>query len=217
MKNALFIWIPRTAGTSVYFALWKKAGAHKKKNKNLYRKFKNKGVVSFGHVGVSYLLRKEYISREFFDSAYKFCFVRNPWDRLVSLYNYFSRNCNHVTANRTRARWGNKSFKDFCIKLDRQWETINPVGRYNLKGVSQCNPQVDWILDGDKVMPDFIGRFENLEKDFQHIANEMGIDMKLTHKNKTKHKEYRYYYNPKTRDIVARLYKKDIDMFDYSF
>ena len=67
-------------------------------------------------------------------------------------------------------------------------------------------------------MVDFIGKFENLETDFEYICKKIGVNgIKLPHKNKTQRKNYRDYYNENTKTIIANWYKKDIDYFGYEF
>ena len=219
IRDAIFIWTPKVAGTSIFRALKKYSQPHLESERPLlkrasgYEQFENQGLVSFGHVNVLNLYDQGIISAEFFNNAFKFCFVRNPWDRFVSLYFYF------FTKKKISC-----SFPVFCEKV--RWSKlpwlgldIPPVSLYHTSRFSQCNPQVDWITDKNgKVFVDFIGRFEQLEKDFSELCSHLEIkEEKLPHKNKTEHRDYREYYNKHTRKIVGKIYKQDIELLGYEF
>lgn len=75
-----------------------------------------------------------------------------------------------------------------------------------------------WVTDREgHVIIDFIGRFENLEQDFQIICTRLNIKAVLPHLNKSERDHYRHYYDDQTREIVAQWFKIDIQEFDYKF
>jgi hypothetical protein len=66
---------------------------------------------------------------------------------------------------------------------------------------------------------DFVGLYENLAEDFNYIKNRLDISVNLKHQNKgtNRRKDYRTYYTDETREIVANVYQKDIEIFGYDF
>ena len=133
---------------------------------------------------------------------FKFTFVRNPWDLRVSYYFY---NKTQGTFRGKHAR--NKSFSEY-------------VKFYSAKSKKKtliAKPQM-YFLGGNVNNVDFIGRFENLQEDFDIVCDKIGIPkQKLPHKNKSQHKHYTEYYDDETREIVAEYYAKDIEYFNYKF
>ncbi|NJL76460.1 MAG: sulfotransferase family protein [Saprospiraceae bacterium] len=63
---------------------------------------------------------------------------------------------------------------------------------------------------------DFVGKYENLANDFEHIKKKIGINDSLNHLNKSRdNRDYLKYYNPETIDLVWEAYQEDITLFDY--
>ena len=129
-----------------------------------------------------------------FNDYFKFAFVRNPWDRVVSWY-FFSKTSSYESRNTS-----NISFKEFIKIKSNVW-----------KGPQQN--QYDFTK-----CCDFIGRFENLQQDFNIICDKIKIpQQQLLSKNKSKHKSYTEYYDDETRQLVADRFAKDIEYFGYKF
>ena len=201
MRNAIFIWIPKTGGLSIFDALKKHGG---RKHLAFGRgPFERNGITTYGHISLRHLIAKNYISQKFADNAFKFCFIRNPYDRAVSLWAYL-RLKNYIISS-----W---SFKRFCHRLIER--RVPEIGLHNTRGLSHCNPQVRWIKGIGLVT---IGRFENLQNDFDSIMDELELPhIQLGHRNKSKHGDYRQYYDTESQQIVRHVYAEDFKAFGYS-
>ena len=150
------------------------------------------------------------------DDYFKFTFVRNPYSRLVSWWNYVK------TEYHSHQNYGKSSSTEFWKNLCNEIVTKNKDFKsFVCAKNSSWFPQTssEFIFDKDENnLLDFIGRFENLQEDFNTICDKIGIPRKqLPHKNKVKHKHYTEYYDDETRQIVAEKYAKDIDHFGYKF
>jgi hypothetical protein len=74
------------------------------------------------------------------------------------------------------------------------------------------------VDDKGEVIVDFIGRYENLQKDWNVVCEKIGICEKLPWINKRRNKKsYTEFYDDKTMNIVYEMYKKDIEYFEYGF
>jgi chondroitin 4-sulfotransferase 11 len=178
----IFIHIPKNAGVSIYevFEVPQNDQGHKKID--------------------------EY-DIENVDEYFKFCFVRNPWDRFVSTYSYFKKGGRGRPGDIKDSEVVNsyENFNDFVNNIQELKESFNDRHFYN---------QSYWLDDS----LDFIGRFESLQEDFNTVCDMIDIPhTQLPHKNKSKHKHYTEYYDEESKQIVADIYANDIECFDYKF
>tara|TARA_B100001094_G_C18187366_1_gene804721 strand:- start:3500 stop:4141 length:642 start_codon:yes stop_codon:yes gene_type:complete len=143
------------------------------------------------------------------NTYFTFIFVRNPWDRLVSYYkSSFQCETGYFSKKYQISNPSEIEFSHF-IKLVTDKENLNLNKHWR--------PQ-SRICDLCKL--DFIGRFENIQEDFNIVCDKIGIpQQQLPHTNKSKHKRKHYteYYDDETREIVAEKYAKDIEYFGYEF
>lgn len=149
---------------------------------------------------------KNYLGTQVFNSKFKFAFVRNPYDRIVSQYHYRLQN------NQTNIKDKAISFKDWVrkcyVEQDEEY--------YNYPAMFQS--QVDWLTDRDgKLIVDFIGKFENFEEDFKHVCYKLNIPYKpLPHARKSSRtKNYLNFYDEETLKIVSDKFTKDFAYFGY--
>lgn len=150
---------------------------------------------------------KEMLPTEYFDSLYKFAFVRNPWDLQVSSFH-------HIQRERPQFMNGITDFNEFM-----RWK-FDPERPYQYHIDTSLSLQSDYLVDlhGNNQM-DFIGRYEDLEDDFAKVCQHIKVNLTLPHKRKAadRGKDYRSYYNDDALELVARHFKRDIEMLGYSF
>ncbi|MCK4943541.1 MAG: sulfotransferase family 2 domain-containing protein [Candidatus Aminicenantes bacterium] len=188
-KRFVFVHIPKTGGSSIFRALSPYNDApdtDENRHLELVEIYNRYGYLAGDSDGSAGELKK----------YFKFAFVRNPWDRVVSMYSYRLSN---------REIPPNLCFSEFVLKR-RQY----PFGMHR--------EQVELIEDQDgKIALDFIGRLENLEKDWSTLQSRLGISSRLPHLKQTSHQHYQTYYNRELRDEIAGLYPRDIKTFGYRF
>jgi hypothetical protein len=189
-NEVIFVHVPKAAGTSVSRSL-------------------------FGSLGGGHTKMSEYqvvFSPSELRRYFKFTFVRNPWDRLHSAY-HFLRNGGASQRDREFARtledFG--SFDEFVCR----W-----VNEKNVETFVHFEPQNRFICLPGRRKPavDFVGRFENLAEDYEAIRARVASAQPLLHVNKTDDRpDFREEYSDKARAIVARVYRRDIEMLGYAF
>jgi hypothetical protein len=142
---------------------------------------------------------RRHLPARVYNDFFKFAFVRNPWDRIVSQYHYILRN---RTYHRHRLVTSMSDFREY-------------VG-YEL---SRNKPrQRDFVTDRrGRLIVDFVGRYERLDRDFAAVCRTLNVEAVLPHVNRTSHRDYRCYYDPPTIERVASHFRKDIDFFGYTF
>lgn len=209
--NFLYVHIAKTGGTSLRATL-KRLLWH---DPEYYPRFIcNKLSGLFSHRLASKIPRHahiiaayEMLPRELFNSLFKFSFVRNPWDLQVSSWHHLKKERPHLVNDCN-------TFTDFIqYKLDskRKYE-------YHLD--TSIDLQSNYLVDLHRhTICDFVGRYENLEEDYQHICNELGIEcLPLAHKRRASNrKSYQEYYDEKTKQLVSEYFREDIERFNYTF
>ena len=206
--RCIFVHIPRTGGTSIEVAL----GMHGD------WRVENKATM-FGQIASPELARRvastaflqhataselRGLLPEEFGKYFRFTFVRNPWDRLVSVY---SRMDPHMRASAESAGLPLKgiSFDEFVERTEHFRD-------------AHLDAQDRFVFDAaGHGLVDFIGRYERLAEDFAAVCARLGQTVDLPHRNASTHDAYRQYYSDATRKIVERRYGADIEKFGYQF
>lgn len=185
--NALFIHVPKCAGTSVCEAL--------------YQGWRP------GHLPL-YWYEEQFPAA--YADAFKFTFVRDPLDRAYSAFTYLHGNKplrRNLGAYELVHRYA--SFDDFV----KGWLHSENVRR-QLHFAPQTDFLLDRY--GSLAM-DFIGRQETLRDDFFTLCEELKISRDLPHLNASRRPEgtARENSNARTRQLVRQVYARDYELLGY--
>lgn len=150
-----------------------------------------------------------------YDGYFKFGFVRNPWDRLVSCY---------LQKLDPGGQYMRKRYLGLALREDasfRQFaEAVCEVSDEEANSHFRSQHVVLCGEDGE-LLPDFIGRFENLQEDFVQVGAKIGAPhLELPHLTPSLSREgrhYRNFYDAKLAEKVGERFRKDIELFGYSF
>lgn len=201
----IFLHCKKTGGTSVDISLSRYCDKNdiitpfRKEDENIREKF---GVYAqnykignnslHGHIPSREL--KSIIGEDIWNSYYKFCFDRNPWDKVVSMY-YFQlgRSRNYFT-------------------FDQYMDS----GRYR----TAYNYPI-YTLNSAPVV-DYLGKYETLESDLKTICKNIGLQFDGWLPNakgefRKNRQHYSTHYNEHQKEIIENYFKKEINLLGYKY
>lgn len=200
--RCIFVHIPRTGGTSIEDVIWPK----ERTERDLWMGFRDRYHNKYQTGGLQHLLARQIrqeVGQRRFDIYFKFSFVRNPFDRAISQFSYMRRR------DDLREFIGMGEHDDFekYLHLIRDKKHV------------QWEEQWRFVYEASACLMDFVARFENIDADAAVILSRLGIDgAVLPHRNKSDRRvDYRAYYNDHTKNLVAKMYEKDLELFGYRF
>ena len=198
--RCIFTHVPKTAGKSVRWLFGLPEFQHQFRPDG--RNIEN----AYGHQRLA-----EFVNQIYFPEYFKFAFVRNPFDRLVSAFFYLHHGgCNeHDKSFRDRYLLPYRgNFAGFVEDLDR------------LIDAPHFQPQAVWLCGSNgELLADFVGRYENFACGLKAIGSRLGLslDGPAPVLNASSHEPYRTYYDDATRRRVAAAYGEDVELFAYRF
>ena len=208
-----FMHIPKTGGTSIRNALNQLIQAPQPyTEKDMERK----------HMS-AFLLRDKIYD---WDNLWKFTFIRNPYDRMVSYYTFYRMPRKVPYLHSTRKAAIEMSFPEW-VRWLKQKEFVRLGDHPPRKIPMWRRPQVDFIYNNGIKLVDHICRYETLEDDYNYIANKLKLNQDpsiwkhhkvLRHDNRSSRLEdFRLYYDDESRSIVKWWFMRDIKEFNYMF
>lgn len=181
----IFIHINKTGGTSIRNAF---------------------GIDGYQHRTASQI--RALIGVDAWQSLFSFSVIRNPWDRLVSIYHW------RVRTNQTFLAEKPVPFKEWL------WLCLSDKDSVYVKNSLMLAPQSYWLSDletGEIIVTELL-RFENLRSDFDCLTARLDVSVeRLPHEKKTRHAHYLEYFDPEDIELVEAEYRQDIVNFGYNF
>jgi hypothetical protein len=210
--KCIFIHIPKCGGSSIEKFLRTNAeGLGPKKEDGLEHKMRLGGLAKTINLYADY---------------FTFTFVRNPFDRFVSIWKHSERGTGYYF-KRPRKKLSLKEYA--CLVNDGDPQQLSLFDKYHTK------KQIEFILDYnkevyfgvsrvDKANCNFIGRLERIQDDFEQVCEIMGIgnkqlpyEMISPDRKRIARRHYSTYYDKDTLEIVKNIYSEDIALLDYFF
>ncbi|MGB0525424.1 MAG: sulfotransferase family 2 domain-containing protein [Flammeovirgaceae bacterium] len=195
----VFVAIPKTATHAIRNALrpllktydWEQCALFEEKKFPI----EELAAQSNGHLACTQV--EPYFPKGTWDSYFKFCFVRNPYDRFVSFCNYY------YTAKMS------KNPEATMLSLFEEPKTM-------LKQHILLKPQHEFVFDENLVQKvDFIGKFEHIATDFKTVCNHLKL---TSHSLTILNESYgnKQVVNDKLASYIYDHYKLDFELFKYS-
>lgn len=153
---------------------------------------------------------------------YKFTFVRNPYERLVSCYeSKYHKDKKFLGKTKVILDFDNYLFG--YIRKDKGFDNfIRKIVKIPFRLSDRHFRSQYYLTHNHKgiCLVDYIGKMENIAEDFEQIAKNFDLP-ELGHMNQTKSvktadsKKWMDYYTKETAELVYKKYKQDFDTFDY--
>jgi hypothetical protein len=196
--KAIYLSIPKNANTSIKSALLTMSNTGDPQNPHA-------NDTPFESIELNTVRSQKYAK------YFRFTFVRNPWDRLLSAW---ADKCG-AESNVDLSRFGMPKGVPFAHFVDAACELNDLYTDVHLRS------QVDILHIRGACLPDFIGRFENLKQDWERVLLALKLSkdrrVELPQMQRSAHEGYRKMYNQQMAQKVATRYARDIEFFGYSF
>ena len=131
---------------------------------------------------------------------FKFCFVRNPYDRALSKY-----------FHHRKVSGGNLFEKQAISLCFKDWVINN--------GLQVFRPQFHYVYQNKSLLCDFVGKFENIDEDFEFVQKKFNLQ-ELPHINHNYKKpgtiNHNDFFDKETVEYINKKYLYDFKYFGYN-
>jgi hypothetical protein len=157
------------------------------------RSFLNDSSTWYNHMDCTTI--KSRIGDEIFNEYLKFCVVRNPYDKVVSSYNFFKK----------LGELEGVEFEEYCARPLKILKNL-----YTINGKVEC---------------DYFIRYEHLKFDIIELCGKLGIQNININELPTYKSQFRdhsisyrdYYKNERIKKLIYEKFKDEFELFNYTF
>ncbi|MGB3613049.1 MAG: hypothetical protein WBA10_04585 [Elainellaceae cyanobacterium] len=135
------------------------------------------------------------VPRRIWNSYYKFCVERNPWDKTLSYYHMRRHDSEQPLSFEAYLKQG-----DFCLNYPYYTD-----------------------ISGDRVIVDRVLQYDDLSQGLSEVFQRLGIpfdgDLSVRAKadRRRDRRPYTEVYTPEQRQLIETVFAKEIDLYGYQF
>ncbi|MBT9311110.1 sulfotransferase family 2 domain-containing protein [Leptothoe kymatousa] len=241
-KKFVFVHLHKCGGTSIERALdqetqWNDIVLGSTKYGEKIQKVYEKKFGIYKHSSAAEI--KSLMGDEVWDNYFTFSIVRHPIDRMVSFYEYLKTyylggprgaaikmmyTMDQVSSIPEPLTKLPKLYDAFrwpgivaCLNSGSVSEFIHSEKCWQSYGtMSQFHQLAD--EDGKELLVDYVGRLEDINADWDHVCNKIGLSVTLPHANKSKrkYKDWKKYFSLDDLNFLEVKYKEDMERFSYT-
>jgi len=225
--KVIFVHCPRTSGTSIRRALLRGDDPNAERNLKTLGKLRREPKWRNQKHAYASMIR-ENVHPVIWDRRFKFSVVRNPWDRMVSLYGLFRKKHvgnrykldKFIVALENRPRFRDKQDRKALMLRSMDLDFKDWISFCNEYGWNNCQylgrdtpmiqiPQSRWFEGLDKVF-----KFEERDE-INEFLRSKGYSVPIPENQSKRYSNWHSYYDEETYALVRGYFKEDIERFGY--
>ena len=199
-RRFIFFAVPRTGTHAIRTALGPVLGDDDWRQQSLTEQVRLPvaALARFNHGHLTLRQVQESLPPDLWRGYFKFAFVRNPYDRFVSV-------CAMLNRRNPDYRGRETAFMKRALTVPRFRQRV------------LVRPQLDMLVDETGTLGmDYVGRYEALQEGFAEVCRQIGIaEVDLERSNVSEHDEYASYYDDELTGAVTAFYRRDFEALGY--
>lgn len=212
----IYTHVPKTGGTAITKVLENECGflplrkiLHLRRRIQRHIIFKGDCSITVSHANVRAMLKRGLLTKQYYQNALKFCFVRNPYDRFVSVWRH-----HRSVKGKHYERMSIENFEENVRNKVEDIKHVKKPGSCKSPKGAFWLPQVCFIPED----MDYVGRFEELQTSFDAVMRMLGLPERTLPYERVYNRGERwqeYYRSQEIKNLVTEMYAEDFERFGY--